>query len=49
MLIVSFLLCRIPTLTVWGAAGGIALVHFTDWQLFLDYVPYINNKFKKDE
>lgn len=49
MVIISFLLNRIPTLAVWGAAGGVALVHFTDWRLFLDYVPYINNKFKKDE
>ncbi len=40
---------RIPTLAVWGTAGGVALVHFTDWRLFLDYVPYISGKFKKDE
>ncbi|XP_022610802.1 cytochrome b-c1 complex subunit 10-like [Seriola dumerili] len=39
----------IPTLAVWGTAGGVALVHFTDWRLFLDYVPYISGKFKKDE
>uniref|UniRef100_A0A3Q3LJD6 Cytochrome b-c1 complex subunit 10 n=1 Tax=Mastacembelus armatus TaxID=205130 RepID=A0A3Q3LJD6_9TELE len=40
---------RIPTLTVWGTAGSLALVHFTDWRLILDYVPYINGKFKKDD
>ncbi|XP_026168721.1 cytochrome b-c1 complex subunit 10 [Mastacembelus armatus] len=39
----------IPTLTVWGTAGSLALVHFTDWRLILDYVPYINGKFKKDD
>ncbi|XP_012689418.1 cytochrome b-c1 complex subunit 10-like [Clupea harengus] len=39
----------IPTLAVWGGVGGVALVHFTDWRLFLDYVPYVNGKFKKDE
>nr|XP_019955524.1 PREDICTED: cytochrome b-c1 complex subunit 10-like [Paralichthys olivaceus] len=39
----------IPTLAIWGTAGGVALVHFTDWRLFLDYVPIINGKFKKDE
>ncbi|KAF3699239.1 Cytochrome b-c1 complex subunit 10 [Channa argus] len=39
----------IPTMAVWGTAGGVALVHFTDWRLILDYVPYINGKFKKDE
>lgn len=49
MIVISFLLYRIPTLAVWGAVGGVALVHFTDWQLFLGYVPYINKKFKKDE
>ncbi|XP_008332022.1 cytochrome b-c1 complex subunit 10 [Cynoglossus semilaevis] len=38
-----------PTLAVWGTAGGVALVHFTDWRTFLDYVPYINGKFKKDD
>lgn len=36
-------------MAVWGTAGGVALVHFTDWRLILDYVPYINGKFKKDE
>lgn len=44
-----FFLCRTPTLAVWGTAGGVALVHFTDWRTFLDYVPYINGKFKKDD
>ncbi|KAL7851140.1 hypothetical protein AOLI_G00214960 [Acnodon oligacanthus] len=39
----------VPTLTLWGGVGGIALVHFTDWRLILDYVPYINGKFKKDD
>ncbi|XP_061549306.1 cytochrome b-c1 complex subunit 10 [Phycodurus eques] len=39
----------IPTLAVWGTVSGIAVVHFTDWRLVLDYVPYINGKFKKDE
>uniref|UniRef100_A0A3B4E5L2 Cytochrome b-c1 complex subunit 10 n=1 Tax=Pygocentrus nattereri TaxID=42514 RepID=A0A3B4E5L2_PYGNA len=38
-----------PTLLGWSAAGGVAVVHFTDWRLILDYVPYINGKFKKDE
>lgn len=39
---------RAPTLAVWGSVGGIAVIHFTDWRLILDYVPYINGKFKKD-
>ncbi|XP_016119665.1 cytochrome b-c1 complex subunit 10-like [Sinocyclocheilus grahami] len=40
---------RVPTLAVWGGVGGVALVYFTDWRLILDYVPYINGKFKKDD
>ncbi|XP_076847526.1 cytochrome b-c1 complex subunit 10 [Brachyhypopomus gauderio] len=46
---VSFAKSWLPTLSFFGAAGGIAVVHFTDWRLVLDYVPYINGKFKKDE
>ena len=40
---------RVPNLVSWGTVGGVALVHFTDWRLFLDYVPYIKGKFSKDE
>uniref|UniRef100_UPI0001DB8473 cytochrome b-c1 complex subunit 10 n=1 Tax=Danio rerio TaxID=7955 RepID=UPI0001DB8473 len=39
----------VPNLVFWGGAGGVVFVHFTDWRLILDYVPYINGKFKKDE
>ncbi|XP_075339739.1 cytochrome b-c1 complex subunit 10 [Odontesthes bonariensis] len=39
----------VPTLAIWGTTGGVALVYFTDWRLILDYVPYVNGKFKKDE
>lgn len=35
-------------MVAWGTAGGVALIHFTDWQLVLDYVPYVNGKFRKD-
>ncbi|XP_067413602.1 cytochrome b-c1 complex subunit 10 [Emydura macquarii macquarii] len=38
-----------PILATWGAAGAVGLVWATDWRLILDYVPYINGKFKKDE
>lgn len=34
-------------MATWGSAAGVALVYFTDWQLVLKYVPYINGKFKK--
>ncbi|KAJ4937418.1 cytochrome b-c1 complex subunit 10-like [Gymnodraco acuticeps] len=39
----------IPTLAVWGSVGGVALVHFTDWRMILDYVPYISGKFNNDK
>ncbi|KAF3858404.1 hypothetical protein F7725_011605 [Dissostichus mawsoni] len=25
-------------MAVWGSVGGVALVHFTDWRMILDYV-----------
>lgn len=41
--------CRIPTVSMWGAVGTVGLVWATDWRLILDWVPYINGKFKKDD
>ncbi|XP_060044582.1 cytochrome b-c1 complex subunit 10-like [Erinaceus europaeus] len=39
----------VPTAGVWAAAAGaVGLVWATDWRLVLDWVPYINGKFKKD-
>ncbi|XP_060038054.1 cytochrome b-c1 complex subunit 10 [Erinaceus europaeus] len=38
----------VPTAGVWAAAGAVGLVWATDWRLVLDWVPYINGKFKKD-
>ncbi|KAM9112051.1 cytochrome b-c1 complex subunit 10 [Pangshura tecta] len=38
-----------PILTTWGTVGAVGLVWATDWRLILDYVPYINGKFKKDD
>uniref|UniRef100_A0A671MM52 Ubiquinol-cytochrome c reductase, complex III subunit XI n=1 Tax=Sinocyclocheilus anshuiensis TaxID=1608454 RepID=A0A671MM52_9TELE len=48
-LLMNLSFSRVPTLAVWGGVGGVALVYFTDWRLILDYVPYINGKFKKDD
>ncbi|XP_056133762.1 cytochrome b-c1 complex subunit 10-like [Lampris incognitus] len=45
----SILRTWIPNLVGWGTAGGVALVHFTDWRVILDYVPYIKGKFSNDE
>lgn len=39
----------VPTMALWGSVGGVALVYFTDWRVILDYVPYVNGKFKDDE
>ncbi|XP_076880205.1 cytochrome b-c1 complex subunit 10-like [Brachyhypopomus gauderio] len=39
----------LPSLAGWSAAGLVGVIHFTDWRRILDYVPYINGKFKKDE
>nr|XP_045014896.1 cytochrome b-c1 complex subunit 10-like [Jaculus jaculus] len=38
-----------PTASMWGAVGTVGLVRATDWRLILDWVPYINGKFKKDD
>ncbi|CAH6779287.1 AABR07057237.1 [Phodopus roborovskii] len=40
---------RIPTASMWGAVGAVGVVWATDWRLILDWVPYINGKFKKDD
>nr|1L0L_K Chain K, Ubiquinol-cytochrome C reductase complex 6.4 kDa protein [Bos taurus]1NTK_K Chain K, Ubiquinol-cytochrome C reductase complex 6.4 kDa protein [Bos taurus]1NTM_K Chain K, Ubiquinol-cytochrome C reductase complex 6.4 kDa protein [Bos taurus]1NTZ_K Chain K, Ubiquinol-cytochrome C reductase complex 6.4 kDa protein [Bos taurus]1NU1_K Chain K, Ubiquinol-cytochrome C reductase complex 6.4 kDa protein [Bos taurus] len=39
----------VPTAQLWGAVGAVGLVWATDWRLILDWVPYINGKFKKDD
>lgn len=38
-----------PTAATFGATSGVALLYFTDWQLVLQYVPFINGKFKADK
>ncbi|XP_063771817.1 cytochrome b-c1 complex subunit 10 [Pseudophryne corroboree] len=38
-----------PTLFTWGSVAGVGLIWATDWRLFLDYVPYVNGKFKEDK
>ncbi|TMS20353.1 cytochrome b-c1 complex subunit 10-like [Larimichthys crocea] len=45
---IAILRTWVPNLAAWGTVGGVALVHFTDWRLFLDYVPYIRGKFKDE-
>ncbi|XP_074060790.1 cytochrome b-c1 complex subunit 10 [Macrotis lagotis] len=39
----------LPTAGTWGAVGTVGLIWATDWRLILDWVPYINGKFKKND
>ncbi|XP_059950443.1 cytochrome b-c1 complex subunit 10-like [Mesoplodon densirostris] len=39
----------IPTAGMRGPVGTMGLVWATEWWLILDWVPYINGKFKKDD
>ncbi|KAG5209220.1 hypothetical protein JEQ12_016785 [Ovis aries] len=32
-----------------GAMGTVGLAWATDWRLILDWVPYVNGKFKRDD
>ncbi|KAG5873229.1 hypothetical protein JTB14_009048 [Gonioctena quinquepunctata] len=34
---------------VFGATAGVAVVYATDWRVIVDYVPYYNGKFPKEE
>lgn len=42
----SYLFSRIPTAAVFGGIAFSALVFVSDWRVVLDYVPFINGKFK---
>ncbi|XP_059923611.1 cytochrome b-c1 complex subunit 10 [Gadus macrocephalus] len=46
---ISILRTWVPNAIGWGTVGGIGVIHFTDWRLILDYVPYINGKFVKND
>ncbi|XP_045144570.1 cytochrome b-c1 complex subunit 10-like [Echinops telfairi] len=39
----------LPMAGLWGAVGSVGLVWATDWWLILDWVPYIDGTFKKDD
>jgi ubiquinol-cytochrome c reductase subunit 10 len=32
-----------------GGAAGLGVCYFTDWKLVLQFVPFINGKFKEEE
>ncbi|XP_067824373.1 cytochrome b-c1 complex subunit 10 [Heptranchias perlo] len=38
----------IPTVTTWGAFGGVVLVYATDWRVIVDRIPYVRGKFKTE-
>ncbi|XP_031174168.1 cytochrome b-c1 complex subunit 10-like [Sander lucioperca] len=46
---ITILRTWVPNMAAWGTVVGVAVVHFTDWRLVLDYVPYIKGKFSEDE
>uniref|UniRef100_A0A8C6DRP4 Cytochrome b-c1 complex subunit 10 n=1 Tax=Moschus moschiferus TaxID=68415 RepID=A0A8C6DRP4_MOSMO len=40
---------RVPLASTWGTVGAMGLGWSPNWRLILDWVPYINGKFKKDD
>ena len=40
---------RIGSLATFGTAGGLTVLYLTDWKLVLQYMPFYNGKFKKDD
>ncbi|XP_042106956.1 cytochrome b-c1 complex subunit 10-like [Ovis aries] len=39
----------VPPVSTRGAMGTVGLAWATDWRLILDWVPYVNGKFKRDD
>ncbi|CAG9808612.1 unnamed protein product [Chironomus riparius] len=39
----------VGSLATFGTAGGLTLLYFTDWKLFLQFLPIYNGKFKTEE
>ncbi|CAG9823433.1 unnamed protein product [Phaedon cochleariae] len=39
----------IPSLVIYTAAGTLCTLYFCEWKAVLQYVPFYNGKYKKDE
>ncbi|XP_043071362.1 cytochrome b-c1 complex subunit 10 [Drosophila grimshawi] len=39
----------IPSAAIFGMAGGLGIIYFTDWRVITDYIPLYNTKYPKPE
>ncbi|XP_044309471.1 cytochrome b-c1 complex subunit 10 [Varanus komodoensis] len=37
-----------PSMATWCSVGVVGMIWVTDWKLILNYVPWINGKFRTD-
>ncbi|XP_053975222.1 cytochrome b-c1 complex subunit 10-like [Hylaeus volcanicus] len=37
----------LPSVSIYGASAGVALVYFTDWRVVADFIPFYRGKFKE--
>uniref|UniRef100_A0A8D2LBW5 Cytochrome b-c1 complex subunit 10 n=1 Tax=Varanus komodoensis TaxID=61221 RepID=A0A8D2LBW5_VARKO len=39
---------QMPSMATWCSVGVVGMIWVTDWKLILNYVPWINGKFRTD-